>query len=233
MLRRWLGIELVEVSLREKLVSAVGGGIAILGLMFSVRWVLPDAGASGVIASMGASAVLVFAVPHGPLSQPWPVVAGHGISALLGVLCALLIEQPFLAASVAVGLSIGAMHQLKCIHPPGGATAFTAVMGGSAIRQLGFHFVIFPVLANAVFMVAIAVLINGSFKWRRYPAILSYPASLPPSPSAKDATTPTHEEILAAVKSLDSFVDISEEELIHLVEILKRHVGKVDSDGCG
>lgn len=145
----------------------------------------------------------------------------------------MLIEQPFLAASVAVGLSIGAMHQLKCIHPPGGATAFTAVMGGSAIRQLGFHFVIFPVLANAVFMVAIAVLINGSFKWRRYPAILSYPASLLPSPSAKDATTPTHEEILAAVKSLDSFVDISEEELIHLVEILKRHVGKVDSDGCG
>ena len=66
-----------------------------------------------------------------------------------------------MATACAVGLAIGAMHQLKCLHPPGGATAFTAVMGGDAIHKLGFQFVIFPVLINAVLMVLLALTIHG------------------------------------------------------------------------
>jgi CBS domain-containing membrane protein len=210
-LRKLLGVELVEVSTREKLVAAFGGGLAILMLIVFSHWALPDSGATVVIASMGASAVLLFAVPHGQLSQPWPVVAGHGISAVIGVACAHFIPQTYVAAACAVGLAIGVMHQFKCIHPPGGATALTAVMGGSAIGHLGFWFVLVPVLSNAITMVLLAVLINSVFKWRRYPAIFN-PVSPPPGP--------THEEVLAAIKSLDSFVDINEEDLRHLTKLL-------------
>ena len=64
------------------------------------------------------------------------------------------------------------MHQLKCIHPPGGATALTAVLGGDAIHQLGFGFVIHPVLVNGLLMTGIAVAFNFCFGWRRYPAAL-------------------------------------------------------------
>jgi len=220
--RRWLGIELIEVSIFEKVVSTLAGGLAILALIVISTWALPAGGAPAIITSMGASAVLLFGVPHGQLSQPWPMLAGHGISAVLGVICAQCIAHPAIAGAFAVGLSIGAMQQLKCIHPPGGATALTAVLGGEAIRQLGFGFVLLPVLANAAFMVLLAVLINYAFRWRRYPNAFHHPARLP-APAAASLPPPTHENILAALRSIDSFVDISEDELLRLVEMLRNH----------
>lgn len=220
--RKWLGIELIEVSASEKLVAALGGGLSIAALIGISYAALPQTSAAAVIASMGASAVLLFAVPHGPLSQPWPVIAGNVISAAIGVICAQTIPWPWGAAACAVGLAIGAMHQFKCIHPPGGATAFTAVLGGEAVHELGFQFVIFPVLANAATMVLLAVLINSVFPWRRYPAILNRPAH---EPTAIDSESPppTHEEVITAIRSLDSFVDISEEDLLRLIELLSQH----------
>lgn len=223
-LHKWLGIELVEVSVTEKIVTTLGGALSMLILIGVSWWMLPEDGAVAVVASMGASAVLLFAVPHGQLSQPWPVIAGHGISAIIGVTCSHAIPQPLIAAACAVGLAIGAMQQLKCIHPPGGATALTAVLGGSAIHQLGFKFVFVPVLANALAMVLLAVIINSAFKWRRYPAIFNQSPHVPPLSSPGDPPLPTHEEILAAIKSLDSFVDISEQDLLRLIELLRPHV---------
>ena len=214
---RWLGVELIEISAMEKIVSALGGALAILALTFFSLWALPHAGAVAVIASTGASAVLLFAVPHGALSQPWPVIGGHTISALIGVFCALYIPNPHIAVACAVGLSIGAMLQLKCVHPPGGATAFTAVMGGEAIHRLGFGFAFVPVLANAVTMVLLAVALNSFFPWRRYPSGLTRSTEVVPSRS------PSHEEILAAVRSLESFVDITEEDLSRLIEFVESH----------
>lgn len=223
MLRKWFGIELVEVSYTEKIIAALGGGIAILSLIGFSRWALPEAGAAGIVASMGASAVLLFAVPHGQLSQPWAVLAGHGLSAIIGVTCARVIPLPMVAAACAVGLSIGAMHQLKCIHPPGGATAFTAVMGGSAIHDLGYHFVLFPVLLNAAAMVLLAVLINSAFKWRRYPASLNRPMPSSTPVASMHAPAPTHAEVLAAIRSIDSFVDVSETDLLRLTLLLSQN----------
>lgn len=225
--RQLMGVELVELSSTEKLVATIGGGLSILMLIGFSLWALPASGATAVITSMGASAVLLFAVPHGQLSQPWPVIAGHGISAVIGVACAQYIPQQQVAAACAVGFAIGAMHQFKCIHPPGGATAFTAVMGGSAIHHLGFWFVLFPVLTNAIVMVLLAVIINGAFKWRRYPAIFNV-ASHPPPPSQAEAPAPTHEEVVEAIKSIDSFVDISEEDLLRLTELLSHRTQRRD-----
>lgn len=226
LLRKWLGVELVEVSFKERFVAAVGGGMSILALVVLTFWALPEMAATAVITSMGASAVLLFAVPHGQLSQPWPVVGGHVVSALIGVACAKVFSYPPLAAAVAVGLAIGAMHQFKCIHPPGGATAFTAAMGSVAIRDLGFGFVLFPVLSNALTMVSLAMLFNGAFPWRRYPAILARPARTISPPAGMAAhPSPTHAEVLAALRSLNSFVDISEEDLLRLVKILSAPAG--------
>src|SRR5690349_617025 len=105
----WLGVELDEVSWKEKLVSVVGGGVSIGVLILVCHHVLGLSGSPMLIASMGASAVLLFAVPHGQLSQPWPVIAGHVASASIGVACARWIPSPELAAACAVGLAIGAM----------------------------------------------------------------------------------------------------------------------------
>lgn len=218
---KWLGIELVEVSIQEKMIASLGGGISILVLIAFACWLLPAAEMVGVVTSMGASAVLLFGLPHGQLSQPWPVLAGQGLSAALGVACAQAISHPALASACAVGLSIGAMYQLKCIHPPGGATAFVAVVGGPAIHGLGFSFVFFPVMVNAVVMVGLAILINLPFSWRRYPAILSRPRHPEQLGDSKQPSL-DHEEILAAIRSVDSFVDIDEEDLVYLVNLINQ-----------
>jgi CBS-domain-containing membrane protein len=122
---------------------------------------------------MGASAVLLFAVPEGPLSQPWAVVGGHLFSAVVGVLCAHLVVDPLLASAIAVGAAIGAMQVLRCVHPPGGATALSAVVGGPAVHALGMQYVLTPVLLNAAVIVAVAVAFNGLLGKRRYPAYLA------------------------------------------------------------
>ncbi|MES2310508.1 MAG: HPP family protein [Verrucomicrobiota bacterium] len=227
---QWLGIELDVVSLKEKLISLVGGIISILLLMGICEQVLGLKGSAMLISSMGASAVLLFGVPHGALSQPWPVVMGHFLSAVIGVTCAKMISVPYVAAACAVGLSIGAMHQLKCIHPPGGATALTAVLGGNGIRELGYSFVWHPVLLNAVVMVLVAVGFNYLFAWRRYPAAWGKRHRS----GISKAERVSHQDIVEALESFDSFVDITEEDLIRLHELLSKREkrSKKELHGC-
>lgn len=219
---KWLGVESVEVSLKEKLISTCGSALAIYCVFGCTSYMLPWGSVVSVVASMGASAVLLFAVPHGQLSQPWPLVGGHTLSALIGVACAYFIANPVLATAVAVGASIGTMHQLKCIHPPGGATAFTAVMGGQAIRDLGFTYVLFPVALNAIVMLLLAIAINYPFPWRRYPAALIERAS-PKNGLVPISSEELHQNFLDAVRSLDSFVDVSEEDLVYLSQMMAEH----------
>jgi len=215
----FIGVELSPVSNKEKAVSACGGFIAIALLVWTTHLAVGIEQATCVIASMGASAVLLFGVPHGQLSQPWPVLAGHGLSALIGVLCAQYLGHGWLAAGCAVGLAIGVMHQLKCIHPPGGATALTAVIGGDAIHALGFQFVWWPVMLNAFIMVGVAILFNWCFAWRRYPAALTRHRPLRPHPFGRETE---HEDIVKALREMDSFVDVTETDLLALARIISR-----------
>ena len=210
-LKSWFGLQLDEVGLREKILSASGGLLSI-----TMVWIVCDAamGRSGLlflIPSMGASAVLLFAIPHGPLSQPWPVLGGHLVSAFLGVACAKLIPFTALAAGCAVGGSIAAMHFLKCIHPPGGATALTAVIGGQTVWHLGYSYVWFPVGLNALLMVAVAIAFGFAFHGRRYPHRPQVARE-----THLETNGISHEAVVAAVRSMDTFIDISEEDLITL-----------------
>jgi CBS-domain-containing membrane protein len=172
-LARWAGVGLTRTGHLEKWLSTAGGLVALVAVLLISRSLLSLDSAAALVGSMGASAVLLFAVPHGSLSQPWPVFGGHLVSALIGVACAKMLSEPVLAGSVAVGVAIGAMHYLRCIHPPGGATALSAVVGGDAVHQLGFQFVLTPVLLNVVTILLIALLFNAPFRWRRYPMALA------------------------------------------------------------
>ncbi|RZI56426.1 MAG: HPP family protein, partial [Pseudomonas sp.] len=154
-------------SRREKFLSCLG---ALLGLVLTERishWAL-GSDSAWLIAPMGASAVLLFAVPASPLAQPWSIVGGNIISAIIGVSCAMLIPDRGLAAGLGVSVAIGAMFFLRCLHPPSGAVALTAVLGGPAIAKLGYSFVLFPVAVNSITLMLLAVLLNMIFK-RKYP----------------------------------------------------------------
>ncbi|MGB7930846.1 MAG: HPP family protein [Gammaproteobacteria bacterium] len=219
-MKKWtemLGIELTPVSHTEKMVSALGGFAGIVSILL-ITGHFVDSASALIVASMGASAVLLFAVPHGALSQPWPVLGGHVISACIGVTCASVIPQPHLAAGLAVGLAIGVMYYLRCIHPPGGATALSAVVGGESVHALGYQFVITPVLLNALIILAIAVLFNFLFAWRRYPASLVSRREQPTDMPAESMyySPIAHEDLVYALSQIDSFVDISEDDLLRI-----------------
>lgn len=220
-----LGVEHDLTSHLEKWVSAFGAMLAIA----AVSWISYSAldgdglGAGLMIASMGASAVLLFVVPHGALSQPWPVAGGHLVSAFIGVSCRLLVPEPWLAAALAVGLSILVMQYLRCVHPPGGATALVAVIGGARIEALGFSYLLDPVALNVVSMLLAALLFNNLFRWRRYPSWLAKHNQPQAVAQAERRLELTQEDFEAAMHKLNTFVDISTEELIELVDLARQH----------
>lgn len=162
-------------AIAEKWIATLGGCLAIFCISAVSIYVTGAEGAAAVVPSMGAATVLLFAVPHGPLSQPWALFVGNGLSAIVGVSCALWVPNLLLAAALAVGLAIGVMHITRSIHPPGGATALAAVIGGEAVHDLGYFYVLAPTLLNCGIIFIFAVLFNGLFPWRRYPlALIKY-----------------------------------------------------------
>ena len=207
----------------ERWISSVGGFIGIIAVLWFSSSVLDQQGAAMIIASMGASAVLLFAVPHGALSQPWAVLGGNVVSAAIGVTCAQWISDPFVAGALAVGLSIAAMYYMRCIHPPGGATALVAVLGGEGVHQLGYSFVVTPVLENALIILTVAVVVNLPFRWRRYPVGFAQAAPVAPSELSTEKALLAHQDLVYAISKLDSFIDVSEEDLIRIFTLAVHH----------
>ncbi len=220
---QWLGVAGAPVSHTERSLSALGGFIGILATFWVARAFVGDTGAMLVVASMGASAVLLFAAPHGPFSQPWPLAGGHLIAALIGVTCAKTVAEPALAGALAVGLSIGAMHYLRCIHPPGGGTALVAAVGGPQIQSLGYGFVLTPVLENLIVLLVVAIAFNYPLAWRRYPAALK-PRLRAPEAEPTSEPAISHADFVYALSEIGSFVDVSEQDLLRIYDIaMHRH----------
>lgn len=141
------------------------GAVALISAGLTVRTDL-----ALLIGSFGASAVLIYGAIKSPLAQPRNLVGGHVISALIGVACARLFPDMLqLAAPLAVATAIAAMHATRTLHPPGGATALIAVIGGPAIHRLGFLYAVFPVAAGALVMLLVALLVNNIPRDRKYP----------------------------------------------------------------
>ncbi|MBN7796558.1 HPP family protein [Parahaliea mediterranea] len=224
--RQLLGIASGGVSHREKLLSALGAFIAVAVLCLAAPHLWGEADVL-FATSIGASTVLLFAIPHGPLSQPWPVLLGYSVSAVIGVACQQWIPITELAAASAVGGAVLAMHYLRCLHPPGGAAALAAVLGGEHLTALGYDYLLAPILCNAALMVALAVAYNLWLPHRRYPAHL---ARRPHSDgdTAVQADTRaaphiTHEDVAHALQQMDLYVDVSPEDLCELFELAENH----------
>lgn len=164
-----LGPAIAPGSPREALRAGIGAlvGLGISGLLL----LSPSADLRlglYMIAPFGATSVLVFAVPNSPLAQPWSAVIGNGAAAAIGVLACLLVPDPGWRIALAVGATIAAMVPLRAVHPPAGAVAMTAAMNPEAVRELGFRFVLAPVMAGTLALVVIAMLYARA-TGRRYP----------------------------------------------------------------
>ena len=123
-----------------------------------------------LVASMGAALVIIYLAPGNLMAQPWPLVAGHLVSAAVGVTCLKLIPDKILAAACAVTFAMLAMHYLRCLHPPGGAAALIPIVGGSQFSDLGYTYVIAPVGINALIVLVFAIFFMRVWGKANYPA---------------------------------------------------------------
>ena len=222
-LKRFMGITAGNVSVAEKLASTLGGIVGIFLVAVISHDITGLQGAAMIVPSMGASAVLLFAVPHGKLSQPWALIGGHLVSAVIGVACYRYVPHQLLAAGLAVGLAIGAMHVFNCIHPPGGATALAAVIGGPAIHDLGYAYVLEPIALNVAVIFSVAIVFNYLFPWRRYPvALMRFTES--PGPATAPARERVHKhDIIRAMKDMDLIIDVDLGDLQRLIHLSLEH----------
>lgn len=224
-IRHVMGVPVHTPSWREQLAAVLtsAAGIAIVAWIAS-QWTQTGGSHPVLIASLGATAVLVFAVPHGALSQPWAVLGGHTISALVGLAVVHTLGGGNLAAALAVSLAIGAMHLAKCIHPPGGATALSAVLAVHDDALTPWSFLLNPVWLNVLPILALTYVLNLPFPWRRYPANLhSHLAVQPVSTAQLGHELPFTEKNLAqALNDIDAMIDISEDQLQAIYQALAR-----------
>ncbi|MFV0623050.1 HPP family protein [Sphingomonas sp. ac-8] len=216
-MRRFFVPILAGGTLPDRLFACLGAvfGIALTGAI-SV-WFLGDMGALPLlVAPMGAAAVLVFAVPASPLAQPWSVVGGNIVSALVGVTAARFVPVPHLAAGVAVGGAILAMSLLRCLHPPGGAAALTAVVGGPAVLAAGYGFALVPVGLNAVLLMLAGVAFHRLSGH-------SYPHRPGPAVPAPAESVPHPEDLDRALADLGETFDVSREDLDLLFQRMEHY----------
>jgi len=123
-----------------------------------------------LIGSFGASCVLIYGAIQSPLAQPRNLIGGHVISAIIGVTVFKIVPDIiWISAPLAVGFSIVLMQYTKTLHPPGGATALIAVTSPGKIADLGYWYVLSPVLSGCIILLLVALIFNNITKNRTYP----------------------------------------------------------------
>ncbi len=209
------------VPLSEKIRAGLAALAGILFLGLALRY-LPQSGFPLIIfASSAASAVLLYAVPHSPMAQPWALVGGNLLSGLIGWMCSLIIPDPVLAAGCAVGLAVFVMHLSHCLHPPGGATALIMVLGAEQFHHHGWGWAASAVLANTVLSLLLALTINNLIPGRRYPMNSASIPTLRKTAAKPGELSPL--DIEWALTQMDGVIDVSEEDLLSIYHLASGH----------
>ena len=199
--------------------GALGAGLAIaLTALISHTAMAGDAALPWLIASIGASAGLIFVLPASPLAQPWPVAGSHLLSATIGLAIHALFGATWLGAGLAVGLTIAAMSLLRCLHPAAGGTVLITALPSPAVAAAGAGFLIEPLALNVL------VLLAAGIVWNRLTGH-SYPHRAAPQSVQPDWIGHIEDGDLDAVLAeWDEVLDVSREDLLAVVHAVE---GKV------
>ncbi|MCK5829705.1 MAG: HPP family protein [Methylococcales bacterium] len=217
---KYFVIDPVNLSIKFKLLSLLSCFCSIFFIALITKVISPWPGYPMIVASMGASAIILFFIPSSPLAQPWPFVGGQIVSAIVGVACALNIPEVSTAAATAVGGSIFLMLLLRCLHPPAAATSLTPIMAGTSITSLGYSFVLVPVAVNVFTMLFLVIIINRWVMNRNYPSPLPIKKT---SHQRHTVSKPSHhvgfaeQDLSLAIEQSNVFIDMTQTELSQLL----------------
>lgn len=184
-------------------------GQAMLGFDPALPW---------LVASMGASAVLVFVLPASPLAQPWPVFGSHLVAGAIGFGCHALFGPHWAAAGLAVGLAIAGMSLLRCLHPPAGGTVLLTALASPAIAAEGWWFLIAPLALNVI------VLLLAGMGWNRLTGHTYPHRPLPQAPRRDWIGHIEDADLDAVLAEWNEVLDVSREDLVALVHAVEEKV---------
>ena len=233
---RFITIDPVNLSLKGKLISVV----SCFSVILLTAWITQEYSSNTaypiIVASMGASAVILFIIPNSPLAQPWSLVGGQLVSAVIGVACAQVFTHTAFASACAVGGSVLVMLLFRCLHPPGAATALTPIMTGDPITALGYGFVLMPVGLNVAIMLFMAIVINRWVLRYEYPTVphqtddKKHQHSTLIQPSQRIGIS--EQDLEQALENMDMFLDVSIGDLSRLltdaqIQSFKRYRGNI------
>ena len=161
----YLGGDQPPVAMVERVRSGFGAFIGLMLVLTTAKYLGELGGIEEwLMASLGASALLVFVLPGSPMAQPWAVIAGNTLSALVGICIAHLVGEPLIAMPLAASLSILGMFFLRCLHPPAAAVSLIVVLG----HVLHFRYAFFPVMVDSILLV-MAGAAYSNLTGKRYP----------------------------------------------------------------
>lgn len=217
---KYLTVDPVSLSVKARFLSLMACFCSILFIAFITSIFFPWPGYPMLVASMGASSIILFFIPGSPLAQPWPFVGGQLVSATVGVFCAQNIVEIPIAAAAAVGGSVLMMLLLRCMHPPAAATSLTPVTAGYAITSLGYSFVFVPVAVNVAGMLLLTFYFNRLLMARDYPSLM--PEQKKQAQRAVDRASGQQigfsaGDLEQALEESDVFIDMTHAELSHLL----------------
>jgi len=209
---------------REWLRASVGACAGVLIASMVCQYFYGLELALHLLGPIGASSVLLFAVSTGALAQPWSIVGSYFVATGAALISVHLFGHSFLSASFAVGLSIGAMCVLRCLHPPGGAVALCIVLSQSNLAQPGLY-IFYPVMLNAGILLGCALIFNN-LTLVRYPkahtnpsAEINHTKDIPPF----ERVGFNSDDLDAALADIDEFVDVTREDLERIIRSTEKH----------
>jgi CBS domain-containing membrane protein len=197
-----------NLTFKDSFVCVIASFMCIFVVVISSTCFKPNAPI--LLASMGASLIILLLAPVSPFAQPWSFFCGHLVSAFVGMTCALTITPFWLASSLAVSVSIFAMLCLRCLHPPGAATALVPVIGGATFIELGYKFILTPVLLNVSVMLIMVIIVNRWCLKRDYPQ--SFKPIIPVSENRL-----SQQDVQQALKKGGEFIDVNIKQLHELL----------------
>ncbi|QXH48680.1 HPP family protein [Pseudomonas xanthosomatis] len=213
----------LNIPPKEWLRAGLGGllGLFLAGYLCSLAY--GPSIALHLLGPLAASAVLVFAVHSGPLAQPWPVLGSYALAGAIGLAMRHNFGDGLWVAAAALGIALVLMCLLRCLHPPGGGVAASAVLADPGLVAMGDH-LLEPVLLNALVLVAVAVFYNR-LTGVRYPKGAAPRKDLhhthDPLPGARVGISA--DDLDQALEEIGEFVDVTRDELERIILATEQH----------
>lgn len=223
LINRYLVADTPTPPLKERFKAAVGTALGVASV-FTISYLVfgPQ---YAMLTAVAASAVIIFAIPHSPMAQPWSVIGGYLVAVIIGLLIQTSMMPSIPGVAVAIVLAILVTMSLKCLHPPAGAIIVFVFNQNPQNVQSGLM-VLASVMLSALLLVVVATVLNNLGLGRKYPQCLSEPIKNLHRTRDKPPTLRTgvtHEDLDYALKTHGTYVDIQEAELIDLYETAIDH----------